>query len=213
MRMRRKKNLGPRMASCAAFWVRDAAPRRGLWLGDCEFLRLYLEIGCGKGKFTIETAKAEPEALLLAIERVPEAMVTAMERARSMQLPNLLFLDMDAALLGEIFAPREVERIYLNFSDPWPLRRHEKRRLTSPGFLNLYKEILAPGGEIHMKTDNVGLFDYSLEQFPACGYGLEQVSRDLHAAGVSGIMTDYEQKFYEMGTPILRCVARWDGEI
>ena len=212
MRMRKKKNLAARMERCAALWVQKPTHQRGAWLVGETFDRLHLEIGCGKGKFTAETAKAESDALLVAIERVPEAMVVAMERALSMELSNLLFIDMDAALLPEVFAPQEVERIYLNFSDPWPSKRHAKRRLTSPIFLNIYKEILAPGGEIHMKTDNVGLFEYSLEQFSACGYDLEQVSKDLHGRGIAGIMTDYEQKFHETDTPICRCVARLHGE-
>ena len=211
MRMRKKKNLAPRMARCAPLWIKDPAQRRGAWLYGTTFDRLHLEIGCGKGKFTAETARSESDALLVAIERVPEAIVVAMERAASIKRANLLFIDMDAARIGEVFAPREIERIYLNFSDPWPSKRHEKRRLTSPGFLNLYKEILSPGGEIRMKTDNTGLFDYSLEQFSACGYELEQVTRDLHGGEISGIMTDYEEKFHEQGTPILSCVARWNG--
>ena len=210
MRMRKKKNLIPRLERASALWVKEPETLRGQWLAGRRERRLHLEIGCGKGKFTVSTAAAEPEALLVAVERVPEAMVIAMERAIEMELSNLLFVDMDAAFLTDAFAPREVERIYLNFSDPWPLGRHAKRRLTSPGFLEVYKQILAPGGEIHFKTDNAGLFAYSLEQFPACGYRLEQVTRDLHGAGVQGFMTDYEQKFHEAGTPICRCVARWE---
>jgi len=211
MRMRKKKNLIPRMERCSALWVREPEALRGRWLSRGAYGRLHLEIGCGKGKFTAQTARAAADVLLVGVERVPEAMVVAMERALAMELTNLLFLDMDAAHLGEVFAPGEVERIYLNFSDPWPGKRHAKRRLTSPGFLHLYKQLLKPGGEVHLKTDNVGLFDYSLEQFPACCYTLEQVTRDLHGAGVSGFMTDYEQKFHEAGTRISRCVARWDG--
>jgi len=172
---------------------------------------VHLEIGCGKGKFTAETAVAESDVLLIAIERVREAMVIAMEQAVERELDNILFIDMDAERLTEVFAPGEVERIYLNFSDPWKSPRHAKRRLTSPGFLALYQQILAPGGEIHMKTDNVSLFHYSLARFPECGYELSQVTRDLHGQGIAGKMTDYEEKFYEAGTPICRCVARWNG--
>jgi len=200
------------MERCANLWVKKPVELRGKWLTERPQEQVYLEIGCGKGKFTIETAAAEPEILLVAIERVPEAMVVAMERAAEMMLSNMLFVDMDAVRLAEVFAPGEVQRIYLNFSDPWPGKRHGKRRLTSPGFLNLYKQILAPGGEIHMKTDNLDLFDYSLGQFPVCGYALSQVTRDLHGERITGHMTDYEQKFYEAGRPICRCVARWDGQ-
>ena len=211
MRMRRKKNLIPRMERALALWVKDPSALRGQWLQGRPETQLHLEIGCGKGKFTVSTAEAEPEALLVAIERVAEAMVVAMERGLEKKLSNLLFLDMDAAFLTDAFSPGEVGRIYLNFSDPWPGSRHAKRRLTSPGFLNSYKQVLRPGGEIHFKTDNVGLFDYSLEQFAACGYQLEQLTRDLHGAGIQGFMTDYEQKFHEQGMPIYRLVARWEA--
>ena len=213
MRMRRKKNLTPRMASCETVWIKEPESHRGRWLEGHSQERVHLEIGCGKGKFTAETAATEPDILLVAIERVREAMVIAMERAVERGLDNIRFIDMDAERLTEVFAPGEVERIYLNFSDPWKSPRHAKRRLTSPGFLELYKQILAPGGEIHMKTDNLDLFKYSLTQFPACGYDLSQVTQDLHGQGIAGKMTDYEEKFYEAGTPICRCVARWSGAI
>ncbi len=115
---------------------------------------------------------------------------------------------MDAARLGEVFAPGEVSRIYINFCDPWPGSRHAKRRLTAPSFLKLYAEALAPGGEIRFKTDNLPLFDWSLETFEAEGWEVSEVTRDLHADGPRGIMTDYEAKFYAEGKPICRCVAR-----
>jgi len=156
----------------------------------------------------VETAAVEAEALMVGIEKVPSALVRSMERAGAMGLSNVLFINGDAEKLLEMFGPGEVSRIYLNFSDPWPGRRHEKRRLTSPGFLARYAAILAPGGEVHVKTDNQALFAYSVKQFPASGYTLEQVTTDLHGAGPVGIMTDYEAKFHEMGLAICRCVAR-----
>ena len=122
-------------------------------------------------------------------------------------LENVYFLCEDAARLPELFAPGEVDRIYINFCDPWPGNRHAKRRLTSRGFLDLYRQVLPLGGEIHFKTDNRDLFEWSLFQFPAGGYSLSQVTRDLHADGICGIMTDYEEKFHNLGTPINRCVA------
>jgi len=200
------------MESCEAVWMKEPEFLRGRWLEGRFQERVHLEIGCGKGKFTVETAAAERDALLIAIERVREAMVIAMERAVERERDNILFIDMDAERLTDVFAPDEIERIYLNFSDPWKSPRHAKRRLTSPGFLELYKKILAPGGEIHMKTDNVDLFNYSLARFPVCGYEITQVTRDLHGQGIAGKMTDYEEKFYEAGTPICRCVARWSGD-
>lgn len=208
MRMRKKKNLAPRMERCEDLWIREPEQYKGKWrtLGKpgCE---LRLELGCGKGGFTVRTAQAEPDVLLIAVERVPDAMVIAMERAREMGLRNVFFVDGDAALLPDYFEPGEVDRIYLNFSDPWPSNRHAKRRLTHPDFLNRYALVLKDRGEIHFKTDNHDLFEWSLFQFPKAGFDLEQVNRNLHEHGVQGIMTDYEAKFHALGQPIHRCVG------
>ena len=182
---------------------------RGRWLeGFPACSRLYLELGCGKGSFTCASALAEPEALFAAVERVPDAMVVAMERACEMELHNVRFLDADAVRLPELFAPGEADRIYINFCDPWPKKKQFKRRLTAPGFLALYRQILKPEGEIWFKTDNRDLFDWSEEQLLACGWQVSEVTRDLHANGPAGIMTDYEKKFYGEGKPICRLTAR-----
>jgi tRNA (guanine-N7-)-methyltransferase len=206
--MRKKKNLDSRMEVCAALLVKEPKEHRGRWRElkpDAKLLRL--ELGCGKGRFTAETAAAHPEDLYIALERVPDAMVIAMERCRSMGLTNVFFIDGDAALLRDYFAPNEVDRLYINFCDPWPSHKHARRRLTHENFLLLYRGILADGAQIHFKTDNRDLFEYSLFQFPKAGYALSEVTRDLHGAGVQGIMTDYEEKFYLQGTPINRCVG------
>jgi tRNA (guanine-N7-)-methyltransferase len=196
------------MERCDALWIREPETYRGNWRAlrepGCE---LRLELGCGKGGFTVKTAQAEPEVLFIAVERVPDAMVIAMERARALELDNVFFVDADAQRLPEYFAPGEVDRIYLNFSDPWPSNRHAKRRLTHPDFLRRYAAVLKVGGEIHFKTDNRDLFEWSLFQFPKAGFDLEQVTRDLHRDGVQGIMTDYEAKFHALGQPIHRCVG------
>jgi tRNA (guanine-N7-)-methyltransferase len=143
----------------------------------------------------------------VAVERVPDAMVVGMERVCAAELNNVRFIDIDAQKLPEMFEKGEISRIYINFCDPWPTKRHAKRRLTSPGFLALYKNVLADGGEIHFKTDNLPLFEYSLEQFQENGFELSEVTRNLHENGVQGVMTDYEAKFHEQGLPINRCVA------
>lgn len=208
MRMRRKKNLLPRMERCADWQVKEPETLRGSWRSLYpQAEALWVEIGCGKGTFTVETARQNPQALLIAIERVPDALVMAMEKARALELNNVFFICADAARLGEIFAPGETDRIFLNFSDPWPSKRHCKRRLTHVSFLLSYREVLREGGQIHFKTDNRPLFDFSLTQFPAAGYALSEVTNDLHQDGVQGIMTDYEAKFSAMGVPINRCVA------
>ena len=208
MRMRKKPNLLPRMERASAVLTAEPEQYRGKWLQAFPgFTGLQLELGCGKGGFTCAAAAAMPETLLVAVEKVPDAMVVAMERAVEAELRNVRFLDIDAARLPELFAPGEVERIYINFCDPWPKKKQFKRRLTAPGFLALYKQVLKPGGEIWFKTDNQPLFDWSVETFEAAGFRLSQVTHDLHAGGCVGIMTDYEKKFYGEGKPICRLVA------
>jgi tRNA (guanine-N7-)-methyltransferase len=168
---------------------------------------VYLELGCGKGRFTLETAQCRPEAIFIAIERVPDALVIAMERVMEKGLKNVFFLYSDAMLLPEFFEEKEVSRIYINFCDPWPTIRQSKRRLTSHRFLPIYKTILKTGGEVHFKTDNQPLYEYSLEQFSENGFELASNTRNLHENGIIGVMTDYEEKFHGQGLPICRCEA------
>ena len=208
MRMRKKPNLAPRMERCSELLIADPAQNKGQWRAlKPDASALWLEIGCGKGRFTAETAAANPDVLYIAIERVPDAMVIAMERCRQLGLSNVFFVDGDAALLRDYFAPAELDRIFINFCDPWPSNKHAKRRLTHVGFLVLYRGILKVGGQIHFKTDNRDLYEYSLFQFPKAGYTLSEVTRNLHEHGICGIMTDYEEKFHQLGTPINRCVG------
>mgnify|MGYP001034359505 CR=1 FL=1 len=208
MRMRKKKNLAPRMDACGALLVSDPAAEKGRWRErKPDAVKLRLELGCGKGRFTAETAAAHPGDLYVAVERVPDAMVIAMERCQALGLTNVLFIDGDAAALDEYFAPGEVDLIYINFCDPWPSVKHSRRRLTHEGFLRGYRRVLRDGGEIHFKTDNRDLFEWSLFQFPKAGFALSEVTRNLHEHGVQGVMTDYEEKFHALGTPINRCVG------
>lgn len=206
MRMRKRNNLEPRMEAASAVWIRDPESRRGSWrslLPGAE--GLHLEIGCGKGKFTVEMAELYPQILFIAVERVKEAMVLAMEKAVAMGLRNVYFVSVDAAELEQLFAPGEVDRIYLNFCDPWPRSKNAKRRLTYHSFLEKYRAVLRPDGEIHFKTDNEKLFAWSLEEFSQYGYPVKNVTDDLHRDGVVGVMTGYEEKFHALGTPIHRC--------
>ena len=208
MRMRKKPNLLPRMERAAAVLAAEPETLRGLWrtlLPGCA--ALHLELGCGKGRFTADTAAAAPDTLLIAVEKVPDAMVVGMERAVEKGLHNVRFIDRDVTLLPELFTPGEVDRIYLNFCDPWPKSRDAKHRLTAPGFLRLYADALAMGGSIWFKTDNLPLFQWSLEQFEAEGWDLSEVTNDLHAVGICGVMTDYEAKFHAQGVKINRLVA------
>lgn len=208
MRMRKRHNLAPRMEKCADLMIPDCTAHRGRWLEDIPgFERLYVELGCGKGRFTADTAAEMPGTLLLAVEKVPDAMIIAMERIRERGLANVRFIDGDAAALPQMLAPGEAARIYINFCDPWPKSRDAKHRLTFPGFLRLYADVLPLGGEIHFKTDNTPLFSWSLEQFENEGWALSEKTNDLHANGPVGVMTDYEAKFHAQGFPINRVVA------
>lgn len=201
MRMRKKKNLVPRMEACDACWIRRPEEHRGRWRELMPGAReLRVELGCGKGRFTAETAKAEPDVLLIAVEKVPDAMVVAMERVVEQGIPNVRFLDRDAELLPEMFAPGEISRLYINFPDPWPKKKQFKRRLTAPEFLDKYRALLPEGGAVWFKTDNGLLFDWSLESFRGCGWALADMPEGTP-------MTDYEARFTEMGLPIHRVVA------
>ena len=209
MRMRKRHNLAPRMEKCADLMIPDCTAHRGRWLEDIPgFERLYVELGCGKGRFTADTAAEIPGTLLLAVEKVPDAMIIAMERIRERGLANVRFIDGDAAALPQMLAPGEAARIYINFCDPWPKSRDAKLRLTAPAFLRMYADALPLGGEIHFKTDNTPLFDWSVEQFTAEGWELSELTHDLHKDGAVGVMTDYEAKFYAEGLKINRVVAR-----
>ncbi len=209
MRMRKRHNLAPRMEKCADLMIPDCTAHRGRWLEDIPgFEKLYVELGCGKGRFTADTAAEMPGTLLLAVEKVPDAMIIAMERIRERGLANVRFIDGDAAALPQMLAPGEAARIYINFCDPWPKSRDAKLRLTAPAFLRMYADALPLGGEIHFKTDNTPLFDWSVEQFTAEGWELSELTHDLHKDGAVGVMTDYEAKFYAEGLKINRVVAR-----
>ena len=206
MRMRRMKNLESRMEACAEVHIQEPAAYKGKWrdlMPGCK--ALWVEVGCGKGKFTAETAQANPDVLLIAVERCREAMVVAMEKARNMGLKNVFYIDMDVAGIEEIFDRGEMDRLFINFPDPWPRKKNAKRRLTHRGFLDKYCRTVREGGEIHFKTDNAPLFEFSVEEFAACGLQVNNLTRNLHENGIVGIMTGYEEKFHALGTPINRC--------
>ena len=208
MRMRKKPNLSARMERCGRMLISDPKSMRGRWRELFPAARaLWLEIGCGKGRFSAEMAERSPDVLYIALERVPDAMIVGMERCQARELSNIFFVDGDAALLRDYFAPGEADLLFINFCDPWPGVKHARRRLTHEQFLILYRGVLREGGQIHFKSDNRDLFEWSLFQFPKAGFSLSEVTRDLHGGGVQGVMTDYEEKFHLMGTPINRCVG------
>ncbi len=205
MRMRKKKNGAARMELCRELLVEAPENNKGNW--NAYFQNdhsLHLEIGCGKGGFITTLAAMNPAINYVAIERYHDALLLTLEKAMEQKLPNLRFIRVDGAKLEESFAKGEINRIYLNFSDPWPKARHAKRRLTSPGFVALYRALLHENGKIVFKTDNQPLFHYSLETFRETDWRLEHITFDLHNSPLNenNIMTEYEKTFSEKGFPI-----------
>lgn len=171
---------------------------------------IHIEIGMGKGQFIMELAERNPNINYIGIEKYSSVLVRAIEkREQHNDMDNLYFIRMDAEYIENVFDTHEVDRIYLNFSDPWPKDRHAKRRLTSTHFLEFYDKILVPSGRVIFKTDNIQLFNFSLEQIPEAGWIIENYTNDLHHSEYNedNIMTEYEAKFSAMGTPINRLVA------
>lgn len=203
MRMRKKKNLEPRLRRCESVTISDPAARRGKWrelMPGAE--RVCLEIGCGKGRFITTLASRNPGTLYIALEKEKSAVLMAMEKTVELKLPNLYFIIGDAAALPDYFADGEINDIYVNFCDPWTKRRREIRRLTHRNFLALYKRVMADGSHFYFKTDNIELFDFSEKELPEFGMELIQVTRDLHSTDIPNIMTEYEERFSSQGMKI-----------
>ena len=173
---------------------------------------IHLEIGMGKGQFLTQMALQHPDVNYLGIEKYSSVLVRALDKADALEIENLRFLRMDAKDLEDYFSQGEIDKIYLNFSDPWPKDRHAKRRLTSTYFLKKYERILVNGGRLQFKTDNRPLFEFSLEQLSEEGWEQEEVSFHLHENGPAqeNVMTEYEEKFYQMGNPVCRLIFRWN---
>ena len=186
--------------------------QKGQWH---EFLEndhpIHIEVGMGKGRFLMDLAALHPEIEYIGIERYTSVLLRAVQKMDEVPLPNVHFLCIDAASLPEIFAPGEVDRIYLNFSDPWPKDRHAKRRLTSRQFLDRYDQILSKEGRVEFKTDNQDLFTFSLEEIESSPiWHLDASTRDLHHDTIlcqGNIMTEYEEKFSSMGNPICKLIT------
>lgn len=192
------------------FSIQEPKTYRGKWKEEFKNENpIHIEIGMGKGKFILEMAERNPEINYIGIEKYSSVLVRAVEKTENFEGENLRLIRMDAEEIEEVFAPEEVDRIYLNFSDPWPKDRHAKRRLTSARFLERYDHILAPDGRIMFKTDNRNLFDFSLEQIEKAGWILENYTYDLHNSKFNegNVMTEYEEKFSAKGNPICRLTA------
>ena len=172
---------------------------------------VHIEVGMGKGRFIMDMARLHPENNYIGIEMYDSVLLRAVQKREQLEeeIPNLYFVRMDARILPEVFEKGEVGRIYLNFSDPWPKERHAKRRLTSRQFLERYSEILSPQGRVEFKTDNRGLFEFSLEEVKEAGWKLEAYTFDLHHEKEmmeGNVMTEYEEKFSSMGNPIHKMI-------
>lgn len=213
MRMRKRPGAEQLLQNHPELVIDEPQRWRGIWqqrFGNEQ--PIHIEIGSGKGRFIVEMAKLHPEINYIGIDMQLSVLSIALEKALEEQLPNLQLLHVNGGALTEYFAENEVDQIYLNFSDPWPKSRHEKRRLTYKTFLATDEEILRPNGEIHFKTDNQKLFEYSLSSFSKYGMILENVWLDLHASDYAGnIMTEYEEKFSNKGQPIYRVEARFQS--
>ena len=172
---------------------------------------IYIEIGMGKGNFIIKNAIENPNINYIGIEMYDSVILRAVEKSNELELNNLYLIRMDARLINDIF-DKEIDLIYLNFSDPWPKDRHAKRRLTSPIFLSRYDNIFKKNKRIIMKTDNRGLFDYSVESLKEYGYNIKDISYDLHKDKENIITTEYEDKFTNMGIKINYVEAYKEGE-
>ncbi|RWZ59733.1 tRNA (guanosine(46)-N7)-methyltransferase TrmB [Halobacillus fulvus] len=192
--------------------VQEPFAQKGKWkeLFEEPERPLHLEIGSGKGQFIAGMSKQHDDINFIGIERVKSVIVGALKKVLKADTTNTRLVNEDAEDLRELFDPNEIDHIYLNFSDPWPKNKHEKRRLTYHTFLEQYKEVLKAEGEITLKTDNRGLFEYSLVSFSQFGMLLEEVSVDLHAdEDPLNVETEYEEKFSSKGQPIYRCRARF----
>ncbi|MCQ2454568.1 MAG: tRNA (guanosine(46)-N7)-methyltransferase TrmB [Clostridia bacterium] len=172
---------------------------------------LYLEIGCGKGRFAVTYAKTHPDINLIAVEKEANVIVSACELAENENVENVRFLKISAEYLEKYIKPDSISGIFLNFSCPFPKKRYASHRLTSENFLKIYKRIMKKGAEIHQKTDNMGFFEFSIEQFSYCGFALKNVSLDVHKTDFEesdeNIITEYENRFMNLGQPIYRLEA------
>lgn len=212
MRLRNIPGADAAVKACP-YVIDEPAALRGKWKTRFENEQpVHIEVGMGKGQFLFSQAAAHPQINYIGIERYTSVLLRAIQKIDAEHPPkNLLFICMDAANLTEVFAPDEISRIYLNFSDPWPKDRHARRRLTSSEFLTRYDRILTPDGTIEFKTDNRGLFDFSLGEISDSDiWEVTAHTFDLHHTPemISGnIMTEYEEKFSSIGNPICKLIA------
>ncbi len=220
MRMRKKKHLDERLDAVSRYLFKYEGEDRNFKtsIEEKQYIDtekyfgnnnpLYLEIGCGKGKFATEYAETHPDINLIAVEKIGNVIVSACEEAQKKDLKNIMFLKCGAEYLEKFIKENSVSGIFLNFSCPYPKKKYASHRLTHINFLEIYKRLMLDGAEIHQKTDNMHLFEFSIEQFSLAGFKLKNISLDLHNSNFEGnIMTEYEKRFTDLGQPIYRLEA------
>ena len=210
MRLRNIPRADAVLSACPLV-IKEPETHRGKWNADIfqNTQPIHIEIGMGKGQFIMALARKNPQINYIGVERYTSVLLRALQKMEQEPLDNLHFLCIDAKILPDVFSVGEADRIYLNFSDPWPKDRHAKRRLTSRQFMERYNIILSKDGFIQFKTDNRPLFDFSVEEIKAAGWCLSEINYCLHKNGPAkdNVMTEYEQKFYNLGNPIYRLTA------
>ena len=202
MRLRKVKNLDKRLEANKELIIQDAESLKGKWkffFGNDK--PIHLEIGMGKGQFIITLAKNNPDINYIGLEKEISCLIKAAEKLET-KIPNLIFVHFDATNILDVFSENEVDKLYLNFSDPWPKARHAKRRLTYIANLDKYKVILSDPCDIEMKTDNVSLFEFSVESFKEAGFTILELTFDLHKDKQDIVTTEYEDKFTSLGNKI-----------
>lgn len=210
MRLRRKPWIDEAIHEYDSHFIMDEQEQyKGRWRDVFKNPErpLYMELGTGKGKFIAGMAEDHPEANFLGFEVQIGVVYYAAQKLFEQDAPNAKVTLFDIAGIEEVVAPGEVDRFYINFCDPWPKARHAKRRLTYRTFLDRYARLLKEGGEVHFKTDNEDLFNFSLEEFKECGWELKNVTFDLHKTDLPNVKTEYETKFSAKGQPIFRLEA------
>lgn len=214
MRLRKRADTPAKMEQFSAFYlINEAQQHKGKWatvFGNDNPVQL--EIGCGKGQFILGLAELNPHINYVAMELQEEVIAQALKKATLNEYPNLRFVRENANCVDDIFDIGEIDRLYLNFSDPWPKTRHNKRRLTYRDYLKQYSHILKEGGWLHFKTDNLHFFEFSLNEFADLGLTMTNISLDLHRQPVEGdIRTEYEEKFSGLGFKINRVEVSLDA--
>lgn len=214
MRLRKVANAEQIIENHPDIVVLDSQNHKGKWKDVFPKSQpIHIEVGMGKGQFIYNMALQNPHINYIGIEVVPSVIIRAIEKMEENPLPNAKLLCVNADTLFDIFEDGEIDRIYLNFSDPWPKNRHEKRRLTYKDFLDVFKKVLVKNGEIHFKTDNQGLFEYSIVSMSQYGMKLNYVSLDLHNSEFSGnVMTEYEERFSQLKQRIYRLEAQFNDK-